>query len=290
MTASPSEILKFQKNLIRMNCLPGVPDGAIGTKTTNAAKDAAAIMEVPWVKGGSWELFMEQVEAWVAKLPVPAVPPPSDWYDLSAIAGLPTWIKGDRLWTDIDHFNIHQTGAPMGRDPERWLALRAHFGITTEGEIYQIRPLLKWGYDAQGLSRRGIGIEIAGFFCGEEGQMKTRPGGPKEWKVTSITPKQVEAAKALMRWLCALVAHHGGKIKGCYPHRVATDDRTFDPGSKAWQLVGVAICKELGLTDGGAGYIVKGSQGEPIPGIWDPSDPAKAKIPLINSRKALGLK
>lgn len=285
MTASP-KILQLQKDLLFMGFNPGPLDGSLGSRVKGACYDAAESLKVanPKAIDDAYITFIHEARG---KLPVPPVPYPNEYYDLSHLASQ-GWKRKDRTWANIDTIVLHQTGAPMGSDPDRWLGLRAHYGITRNGIIYRVRKETDFGWHAQGLSHKGIGIEISGFFLGDENDKKTRPGGPPEWAVNSITPEQVDAVKQLVRYLVALVAHHGGKIKYILPHRVATDDRTFDPGSLTWQLVAIPLLAELGLSDGGPGWIYPGSSGEPIPGCWVPGDAARANIPLIGSRKKKG--
>jgi N-acetyl-anhydromuramyl-L-alanine amidase AmpD len=161
----------------------------------------------------------------------------------------------------------------MGESPSRWLGLKAHYGVTYSGQIYRVHPEEELVWHAQQLSKTEIGIEISGFFCGIDGDLKTRPGGPKEWAIQSVTPEQVVAVKELVRYLVSLVASHGGKLAHLHAHRQSTDDRTPDPGSRVWQEIAMPLMAELGLSDGGPGWVV--GKGQPIPKEWDPRSNAK---------------
>ena len=151
-----------------------------------------------------------------------------------------------------------------------YAALKAPFGITYSGKILQIHPVDVWGYDAQGLSKRGIGVEIAGLFCGIEGDMSTRPGAPASWKVQSVTTAQIAACKELARYLKRLLQSHGSDLREIHPHRCATDDRRPDPGSKAWKEIAIPLMAELGLTDGGPHFTLgKGTEAHmELPDAW----------------------
>lgn len=149
-----------------------------------------------------------------------------------------------------------------------YVSLKCPFGITYSGIILQIHPVDVFGWHAQGQSHHNVGIEIAGFFAGVEGDPKTRPGGPANWKIQSVTPAQIEACKALLRYLAQLLRAHGSQLRILDPHRTATNDRQPDPGSKVWQLIAIPMMEELGLTTGG----VTG-KGMAIPTLWDPRIP-----------------
>jgi len=203
------------------------------------------------------------------------VPPPVGYHDFSDVCTLKEWRKKERPWSSIKGVTLHQTGCPMSESPSRWYSLKAHYGVTYSGKIYRIHPQTSFGWHAQGLSHGEIGIEIAGLFLGVEGDPSTRPGAPKAWGTHSVTPAQVEATKALIRYLRLLVASHGGALTEIHAHRQAApkDDpkagRKPDPGSKVWQEVALPLMAELGLSDGGPGWTT--GKGEPIPLEWDSS-------------------
>ena len=147
-----------------------------------------------------------------------------------------------------------------------YAALKAPFGITYSGKILHIPPVDTWGWDAQGLSKRGIGVEIAGFFNGIEGDASTRPGAPASWKTQSVTDAQIAACRELAHYLKRLLIAHGSDLKEIHPHRCATDDRCPDPGSKVWQKIAIPLMAELGLTDCGASFTL--GKGMKTPDVW----------------------
>ena len=83
-----------------------------------------------------------------------------------------------------------------------------------------------------------------------------------------LTPEAVEATKALIRWIVAEVAAHGGQVRALVAHRQSSATRRNDPGSAIWQAVALPMHAELGLSDGGVGFAIDG--GKPIPEAWDP--------------------
>lgn len=192
----------------------------------------------------------------------PELPP--RYVDLAERCTLKTWRKQERAWPEITGITIHQTGCPMNETEARWLSLKAHYGITYSGKIYRIHPETSMGWHAHGQSPRNIGIEIAGCFCGIEGNLSTFPG-LKGWAVQSMTSEQGIALKELVRYLARLLEHHGSKLVEIEPHRTAKDSRQPDPGSKAWGVARELIA-ELGCSSGQ----VTGS-GKPIPEAWDPA-------------------
>jgi hypothetical protein len=260
---SDPKILQIQTDLKTLGFDPGPLDGLLGDKTRAAlllytqgvGADAASVLSDP-------SRLHQEAQA---KLSPVALPP--QYLDLSDRCTNKEWRKKERPWSEITGVTLHQTGCPMASHPERWLNLKAHYGVTYGGGLYRIHPETAFGWHGQGLSHHTIGIEIAGCFEGIDGNPKTFPG-LKGWAIQRITQEQIEAAKELVRYLKRLVAAHGGQLTGIYPHRIATDDRTADPGERAWKEVARPLMDELGLSDGGEGFTL--GKGEPIPGAWDP--------------------
>ncbi len=191
----------------------------------------------------------------------PLLPP--QYHDFSDMCTLKEWRKKERPWSVIKGVTIHQTGCPMSESPSRWYSLKAHYGITYSGKIFRIHPETSFGWHAEGQSHHNVGIEIAGFFCGVEGDIKTRPSAPASWKVQSVTPEQIVAAKELIRYIARLLAHYGSALELIQPHRMATDSRRPDPGSKVWQEIALPMLAELGADIGKAT-----GKGMPIPEAW----------------------
>jgi len=276
-----AEILEDQRALNLLGYGPLTEDGLLGPKT----RAALFAFEQEHGVGADLHAIAEQRRT--------PVPPPVGYLDLVERCTLTEWRKCSvcrkdedeckhkggplpRAWKDIDGVTLHQWGAPAVDKPERHLNLKAHYSITRSGGIYRIHPETSFGWHAQGLSHRQIGIEIVGVFCGVEGDMSTRPGCPASWGTHSITQAQIDSTRALIRYLVALAAHHGGRITKINAHRQAApkDDpsqcRPPDPGSKAWKEIGVWAQEELGLSDGGPGYTL--GRGEPLPDLWTGQD------------------
>lgn len=187
---------------------------------------------------------------------------PPNYIDLSDKCTIKTWRKKERPWSAIKGVTVHQTGCPMASKPERWFSLKAHYGITYEGTIYRVHPETSFGWHAQGQSHGNVGIEIAGFFCGIEGDLSTRPNAPSSWKVQSMTEAQATALKELVRYLARLLESHGARLTEIEPHRTASATRRPDPGSKAWG-VAMELIKELRCSEGQVS-----GDGLPIPDAW----------------------
>ena len=269
-------IYQLQKDLHTLHFDPGVLDGQWGSHTRGACHDAKEkYPTLPEVTSPPSPEFCSAVrelaKAEEAKQPSRLMLPPN-YLDLTAMAST-GWKKCDRPWSQISGVTLHQTGCPYPSAPSRWYGLKAHYGITYEGGIYRIRKETDFGWHAQQLSKTDIGIEIAGFFCGIEEDLKTRPGGPKDWAVQSVTDRQIEAVKDLMRYLAQLLLVNGSALRFCHAHRQATDDRQPDPGSKVWQEIALPMMAELRLSDGGDGWTI--GRGMKIPHEWDERRSAK---------------
>lgn len=264
------QILQLQKDLIMLGYNPGVPDGIWGSNTRGALHEASLDLTGTDFTGTVPQSLKDVVHEGAAQKRAlrvgPALPP--NYFDLSERSSS-GWKKKDRAWSVITGVTLHQTGCPYPSNPERWLGLRAHYGVTYEGYIYRVRKETDFGWHAQGQSHNNVGIEIAGFFCGIEGDLGTRPGGPKEWAVQSVTDAQIAAVKELIRYLARLMEYNGTRLSYLHAHRQATDDRTPDPGSKVWQTIALPMIAELGLSDGGMGYVT--GKGQPIPEAWNPA-------------------
>jgi len=258
---SDPKIRQLQEDLTTLGYRPGLIDGVMGA-TTRAALFAYAIdTRQDESKPSTWAQAHEAAEQKRANVPQP----PIGYLDLSERCTLPEWRKKERPWSSIKGVTIHQTGCPMSSRPERWLTLKAHYGITYEGAIYRIHPETAMGWHAQNQSHGNVGIEVAGFFCGVEGDLSTRPSAPSSWKVQSMTEAQAIALKELVRYLSRLLLHHGSRLTEIEPHRTATSTRRPDPGSKVW-AVAMELIKELGCSEGQVS-----GDGLPIPEAWDSS-------------------
>ena len=176
-------------------------------------------------------------------------------------------VAGIRDWRNITGVTLHQTGCALfGEGLPRWDSLIAHFGITRGGQIIQCFDLTEVVNHAEWFNNHDVGIEQEGYFEGIAGTPRTLASDVPHPAITP-TSEQVEAAKAAVRYIVALVASHGGKVSYIHAHRQTKESRLDDPGSALWQQVAIPLMKELGLSDGGRGYCVR--DGRPIPEGWD---------------------
>lgn len=265
MSADP-KTLQLQQDLVTLGYDPGPIDGLMGSRTRGAAHEAAQDRACDWTGGAiPSSLYAVLHEAAQSARATGPLPLPPHYYDLTPRASQ-GWTRHARPWSAIKGITLHQTGCPMSEAASRWYSLRAHYGVTRGGLIYRVRAETDFGWHAQSLSHDTIGIEIEGFLCGIDGHLETRPSGPASWEVQRATDTQIAQVKELVRYLKRLVQLHGGQLGGLYAHRQATDDRTADPGSRIWQEIALPLMAELGLSDGGPGY-VRG-KGQPIPDVW----------------------
>lgn len=186
----------------------------------------------------------------------------------------PSKSHGHRTWLDIDTIVLHQTGVWMTDTPERFRRLKAHVGVLRYGHglggsdwrpveglgdppcIVLVHELDAYLWHANGLNAQSVGIEVNGLYDGVHGG--ERPDPPE---------RQMAYARASVGFVCAMVAAHGGQIRNILPHRVSSMTRRSDPGEAIWKGVGRWAQDEMGLSDGGPGFV---AGGRPIPEQWDP--------------------
>jgi hypothetical protein len=177
----------------------------------------------------------------------------------------PRLYAGIRGWDEIDGVVLHQTGCKMPRDPEGWKRLNAHVGVTSEGTVVIVNDPTVKIWHAQKLSRRTIGIEIAGNFHGIEGDPGTlwEGGGP----AATLGPNQKMGCDVALAWVEQMFRHNHQEWKYIYAHRQSSKTRSGDPGSEIWQQVAMPWIKRLGLSDGGEYYRI--GSGRKIPRDWN---------------------
>jgi hypothetical protein len=172
-----------------------------------------------------------------------------------------------RAWSEVTGICLHQTACNLGERPQRWATIGAHLGVTRAGRVIWMHDLHHAIVHGNGFNTNTVGIEMEGSYPGIEGNLSTF------WRTTeqpqSPTAELVAAARATVRWICAEVANHGGKVTSLVAHRQASDERQADPGSALWQQVALPLMSELSLSDGGPGFKI--DSGSPIPEAWDAS-------------------
>ncbi|MCY1065589.1 CHAT domain-containing protein [Nannocystis sp. RBIL2] len=172
--------------------------------------------------------------------------------------------KRTRQWTQITGITLHQT-AVHGFPSKVWPRVTAHLGVHSDGRVYWIHPLQAYLWASNGFNASTVAIEVAGNFRREEGSAGTywkKGRGPSE-----LTPTMVEGLRRAIRFVCAEVEHHGGKITRVHAHRQASINRPACPGEAIWRAGGLWAQRELGLDDGGDGFKI--GSGLPIPRAWD---------------------
>lgn len=167
-----------------------------------------------------------------------------------------------RPWSGITGITLHQTDCVLGEKPHRWASVPVHFGVTRQGQVIHLHDVTWVVYHGHALNSDTIGIEIDGSYMGAE----DLPNSYNAKRNLAKSDVQIEAARALLRYLVALVGRNGGRLEYVFAHRQGTNTRQPDPGSMLWRELGVWAQEELGLSDGGPGY-VRG-KGMPLPDCW----------------------
>lgn len=183
-------------------------------------------------------------------------------------------VYGWRSWTKVTGICLHQTACVLGERPARWNGVGCHIGITRSGKVIWLHDFDKLVVHGNGWNAQTVGIEIDGLYAGIDGEQRTvwdDPDTPSREQGMALTPEAIEAARQTIRWICAEVKRHGGHVRALVAHRQSSATRRNDPGSAIWQSVALPMQRELGLSDGGAGFAI--GQGRPIPTAWNASYP-----------------
>lgn len=194
--------------------------------------------------------------------------PPANYYDSRRLSSR-VHVYGKRSWKDITGVCLHQTACNLGEGVRRWDTVGAHGGVTRGGKIIQLHEFTDLVVHGNGWNTRCVGIEMDGHYEGIEGNIRTFWRDPETPNAVPQTPTDelVASAKDFVRWICAIVKHHGGEVKYLVAHRQASKDRQNDPGSGLWQRVAIPLLTELKLSDGGLGFKI--GTGYAIPEVWD---------------------
>jgi hypothetical protein len=195
----------------------------------------------------------------------PAEPARTDFPDCDVTAkSPPEKRKRTRAWSEIDGIVLHQTGV-HGFGERAWPKVTAHLGVHSDGRVFWIHPLQARLSASNGFNSTTVAIEVAGNFRGEEARPESlwkTGGGP-----STLTPEMIEGLRRAIRFLCAEVERHGGKITHVFAHRQASAQRPACPGEAIWRAGGVWAQTTLGLDDGGQGFTI--DDGRAIPPAWD---------------------
>jgi N-acetyl-anhydromuramyl-L-alanine amidase AmpD len=272
-----AEVRKLQQSLIELGYdLPRWgADGDLGTETVDAVArflrdHGTQIDDDADVVSDAELALVQRVLAATTDAPLGPQLPGGRFHDLRSIASQ-NQIGGRRAWGQVTGITLHQTACVLGERPQRWSTVVAHLGVTRGGQVCWMHDFEKIVWHGNGFNNRMIGIEMDGTYAGIEGDDRTfwRPSDEPDRKPQTPTIELVDAAKATVRWICQQVARHGGRIEQLVAHRQASNQRQSDPGSALWKQVAMPLHAELGLSDGGPGFIV--GNGYPIPEKWDPS-------------------
>lgn len=181
-------------------------------------------------------------------------------------------VYGKRPWSKVTGICLHQTACVLGERPARWRTVGCHVGVTRGGQVMWLHDFTKLVVHGNGWNAQTVGIEMDGLYEGVAGDPKTLwddPTTPFREQGQTPTPELVEAARATVRWICAVVEANGGRVRALVAHRQSSDSRRNDPGSALWQAVALPLMADLGLSDGGPGFKI--GTGRPIPHEWDQS-------------------
>lgn len=175
--------------------------------------------------------------------------------------------------TKITGVCLHQTACDMGERVERYDTISIHLVILRSGRMLWHCDFDRVLYGGNGWNERCIQIELVGLFAGVEDDPDSAqdeslrstwddPTTPTREQPQQVTEAQKRTLRMALRWLKLKVP----TIAVVVSHRQASANRRNDPGETTWREA-VAVSAELGLHDGGPGFVI--GDGLPIPEAWD---------------------
>jgi hypothetical protein len=247
-------------------------DGHLGNETLDAVTRLLAAHAQGWVDDDRdlvSDAEMATLEALYAATQATVVLPGLAFFDRRDTAARQGCCGGRRAWAQITGITLHQTACDFGREkPERWDTLHAHVGSSREGNVFWVYDFDTVVWHGNELNGATVGLEMEGNYAGIAGDRSTawQPGrGP----LMVPTPELVTASQGAIRWICQVVAQHGGKVEHLYAHRQTAASRRADPGADLWQAVALPMLAELALSDGGPAFKI--DNGRTIPEAWNPA-------------------
>lgn len=205
---------------------------------------------------------------------VPIAGPPPNLHDrrkyaIQAHGPKREWKVRSRPWRKVTGICLHQTACLLGTRPERWDTVGAHVGILRDGSIVWLHGFDREVAHGNGWNAQTVGIEVDGLFAGDENDPETvwdDPSTTHREQGMQPTAAQLDALKQVIRWIVGEVAENGGDVRALVAHRQSSKARRNDPGSAIWMGGALPMMTELGLSDGGVGFVLGGY---PIPEVWD---------------------
>lgn len=183
----------------------------------------------------------------------------------------PKLYRSKRAALDIDTIVLHQTGCKMPHNPRAWRKLNAHLGVLRDGPMVLVNSFLDWIWHAQRLSRRSIGVEIAGNFPGLVGNLNTlwKPGGGPHGLTDAQKHTLLGPGVERIATECESL---GIKIRHIRAHRQSKGSRIADPGQEIWQAVAGAWAERF---DAEYQDPYRVGTGRYIPREWDEAQDAR---------------
>lgn len=205
--------------------------------------------------------------------PLEAYPPPTNLVDLRKTSAQSHhgYATRSRPWSTIVGITLHQTACVLGERASRWKTVGAHYGVTRAGQVIWLHDENRIVVHGNAFNGKYVGIEVDGLYCGVEGRPDTVWNDPTtkiREQGQTLTMEAQHASWELIRFICSNVAKNGGEVTRLVAHRQSSMTRQNDPGEAPWKGIALPMIAELGLNDGGDGYV---AGGRPIPVEWDPS-------------------
>lgn len=244
-------------------------DGDLGGETLDAfaiflrEHGAEEDIEPSVVSDEELELIAE-VRAGELDLPVA----PEHFFDIRTTANRKN-DHGPRSWKAITGTCLHQTACVFANNPERMVNVGAHI-VVAEANVYLLHDFDRIIWHGNGWNNGTVGVEVNGLFAGIQGRPETvwnDPDTSKRDVASPLTQVTLDTTKSVVRWIYRVIARHGGKMNALVAHRQASKSRQSDPGSGIWKGAALPLMEELGVSDGGIGFILGGYA---IPEDWDP--------------------
>jgi hypothetical protein len=171
----------------------------------------------------------------------------------------PGRVEGTRNASNVYAVVLHQMAFSRGSREGAFDSVKSHYAVLRSGTVLYLHRAEDYLYASNGFNRYSVAIEFEGNF---------RDDRNRWWSSDTHGRHQPTAAQILAGR--ELVTHLRDTLglTHVYAHRQAKSAKPNCPGPQIWYNVGDWAVRNLGLSDGGAGFAISTGVGHAIPNTW----------------------